>query len=397
MVYAGRVGTGFTDRQLQTIRAQLDTAIRSDPPFSGAAPKGRQHVWVKPALVAEVNFTEYTRDGHLRHPAFVRLREDKPLSECVRDDVPPPQLEAEPDEAARPKPQIRVTRPEKVFWPEEGYTKGDLVAYYRAISPWLLPYLRERPLVLDRYPDGITGKSFFQKNAPEFAPDWVRTEQVWSEDSDKETEYFICDDEETLVYLANSAAIPLHAWASRLPSLQAPDWCILDLDAKDAEFGDVIKIARAIRKLCRSIELPTFIKTSGASGLHVLIPLAGNCTFAQSRQLAQIVATVVSQKMPEIASIARRPASRKGRVYIDFLQNGHGRLLVTPFSVRPLPGATVSMPLRWSEINSKLSPAKFTIKTATRRMERLKEDPLLDVLEAEPDLATALARLAELV
>ncbi|MEZ5332469.1 MAG: hypothetical protein R2991_10555 [Thermoanaerobaculia bacterium] len=223
----------------------------------------------------------------------------------------------------------------------------------------------------------------------------MRTEAVWSDDSGNDTRYFVCDDEETLVYLANSAAIPLHVWSSRLAAIQAPDWAILDLDAKDAKFTDVVRVARALRELCRAIGLPCYAKTSGATGMHVLVPLGGQCTHEQSKQLAALLAQVVARQLPEISSIARGPAHRKGRVYVDFLQNGYGKLLVAPFSVRPRPGAPVSTPLRWSEVTAKLDPARFTIESVPRRLARLKSDPLLPVLAERPDLPAALERLAE--
>jgi bifunctional non-homologous end joining protein LigD len=395
MTWVGRVGSGFTDRQLADLRDRLEAFRLSAPPAIKDLPSGSEHVWVEPRIVVEVRFTEYTREGHLRHPVFLRVRDDKTVSDCVRADLPPPP-QAAGDIAARQRdrPRVQITRPGKVLWPAEGYTKGDLIAYYRAVAPHLLPYLRNRPLVLDRYPDGIEGKSFFQKNAPEFAPEWVRTAPVWSDEAGSETRYFVCDDEETLIYLANSAAIPLHIWASRLASIQAPDWSILDLDAKDASFADVVKVARALHALCKAIDLPCFAKTSGATGLHVLIPLGGRCTHEQSRQLAALLAQVVARQLPEIASIARGPAHRKGRVYVDFLQNGYGKLLVAPFSVRPRPGAPVSTPLRWNEVTARLDPGRFTIESLPRRLDRLARDPLLPVLDERPDLAAALERLA---
>jgi bifunctional non-homologous end joining protein LigD len=394
MRYAGRVGTGFSGQQLDALRARLEPFRRPQPACVGAPSKGAEHRWVEPQLVAEVRYTEFTRDGHLRHPVFVRLREDKSVAECERDDEPPtPQVEQ--TAAAAPPLKVPISRPEKLFWPEEGITKGDLIGYYRAVAPSLLPFLRDRPLVLDRYPDGYRGKSFFQKNAPAFAPDWVRTEAVWSGDADKETTYFICDSIEMITYLVNSGAIPFHIWSSRLPSLQSPDWCILDLDAKDADFGDVVTIARAIHRLCRDIGLPTAVKTSGATGMHVLIPLGGLCTHDQSKQLALLLAQHVSQQLPDIASVARSPGRRQGLVYIDAIQNGYGKLLVAPYSVRPRPGAPVSTPLHWREVNSKLDPAAFTVRTVPPRLERQRRDPWRDVLSQRPDLPGALARLAE--
>jgi len=396
LTYAGRVGTGFNSRQLDSLRAQLEPFRRPKPAFAGAPKQTAEHHWVEPQLVAEVSYTEFTRDGHLRHPVFVRLREDKEIRDCDRDDLPPaPKLEQQP-EPAKPL-KVAISRPEKVFWPEEGITKGDLIGYYRAVAPSLLPYLKDRPLVLDRYPDGYQGKSFFQKNAPAFAPEWVRTEPVFSGDEEAETSYFVCDSIEILTYLVNSGAIPFHVWSSRLPNLQNPDWSILDLDAKDAEFEQVVVVARAIHRLCSEIGLPTVAKTSGATGMHVLIPLGGQCTHDQSKQLAFLLAQLVSQQLPKVASVARSPSRREGLVYIDAIQNGYGKLLVSPFSARPRPGATVSTPLHWREVTSRLDPAKFTVCNLPARLARQRSDPWKEVLTSRPDLASALSRLAKLL
>ena len=393
--YVGRVGTGFNDRQLDALRGELEPFRRDTPACEGKMPKGEEHVWVEPRMVIEARYTEYTRDGHLRHPVFDRMRQDKQVSDCLRDDLPPAPTEAELEVSREEPARARISRPEKLFWKEEKISKGDLIGYYRSVAPQLLPYLADRPLVLDRYPDGYQGKSFFQKNAPSFAPAWVRTEAVWSDDSDTETSYFVCDNIEMLTYLINSGAIPLHIWSSRLLAAQAPDWCILDLDAKDAEFRYVIQVARAIRALCREIELPAFIKTSGATGMHVLLPLGGQCTHEQSKQLAYLLAQLISQQLPEVASVARSPSRREGRVYIDAFQNGHGKLLVSPFSVRPRPGAPVSTPLHWREVTSKLDPRAFTLESVPERLRRQRRDPWKGLLDLRPDLPAALARLAE--
>ena len=333
----------------------------------------------------------------LRQPVFLRFRDDKPPEECVLEGTEPVVHEPPAEPPPRPEPvvekRIAFSNLDKVFWPEEGYTKGDLIEFYRAVSPWLLPYLRDRPVVLTRYPDGIAGKSFFQKDAPGFIPGWVRTERMWSEHAQREIDYFICDDVETLIYLANLGTIPLHIWSSRVKTLQHPDWCILDLDPKGAPFEDVVAVSRTIRSLCEKMDLPCFAKTSGASGLHVLLPLGRQLTYEQSRSLGELMARVLCERLPEIATTTRAVGSRGGRVYIDYLQNGHGRLLAGPLSVRPLPGAPVSTPLKWTEVRKQLEPAAFTIRTVPPRLEKMKDDPLLAVLEEVPDLGGALARL----
>jgi len=405
LVYSGRVGTGFSDARLVEIRRALEPLRRDTPPCTGPVPQTRGHTWVEPRLVCEVRFSEVTADGLLRQPAFLRLRDDKDPADCVREpaagasgaasgaaDEPPEPAAGEG--AAR---EVPFTNLGKVFWPGEGTTKGELVAYHRAIAPWLLPYLRDRPLVLTRHPDGIAGKSFFQKDAPTWVPDWVRTERMWSEHAEREVSYFVCDDVDSLLYVVNLGTIPLHVWASRVADLQHPDWCILDLDPKGAPFADVVALAREIRALCEEVELPAFPKTSGASGLHVLVPLGGRLTFEQCRMLAELLARIVVARRPEIATLTRRIADREGRVYVDHLQNGHGRLLVAPFSVRPLPGAPVSMPLRWREVSRRLDPTRYTIRNAPARMKRLGDDPLAPVLGETPDLEAVLARLAERV
>jgi len=247
--------------------------------------------------------------------------------------------------------------------------------------------------VLTRFPDGIKGKSFFQKDAPGFVPDWVRTERMWSEQAEREIDYFVCDDEPGLLYVVNLGTIPLHVWASRCASIDRPDWCVLDLDPKGAPFSDVIRVAQATHELCEDIQLPNYVKTSGSSGLHVLIPLAGQCRYDEARSLGELLARVIVAELPEISTITRQVSKRDGRVYVDYLQNGAGRLLVAPFSVRPLAGAPVSVPLRWSEVTEGLDIRSFTMDTVPARMRKLERDPLREVLTTTADLGGALERL----
>ncbi len=413
LVYAGRAGSGFSDQQLGDVRKSLAAAVRETPPCNGPLPwpphgdvpasrpipGAKDTTWVEPELVCEVKFKEMTDDGLLRQPVFVRFRDDKDPRECIRRGT----VAAGAPEAADDPPAPRVEQPrevvfsnlKKVFWPEEKYTKGDLINYYRAIAPWLLPYLKNRPLVLTRYPDGIAGKSFYQKDAPDFTPEWLRTVPIWSEDTQRDIRYFVCDDLETLLYVAQSASIPLHVWASRVDSLEQPDWCILDLDPKGAPFAHVVEVALTLHALCDELELPHYVKTSGSTGLHILVPLGRQCTYDQSRGLGELIARVVVEQLPEIATIVRQVRDREGKVYVDYLQNRHGQLLVAPYSVRPLPGAPVSMPLEWREVNGKLDITRFTMRNAPERMAKLGRDPVVPVLEARPDLGAVLDRLLQ--
>jgi bifunctional non-homologous end joining protein LigD len=424
LVYAGRVGTGFNDSQLMEIHERLQSQVRSTPPCFGPVtapdaeplpsdriPDTRTTTWVEPTLVCEVRFREWTPDGVLRHPAFLRMRGDKAPHDCERQGLSPATPEPPRDAAASVAPRedlpavpavpvqktVTISNPNKIYWPAERYTKGDLLAYYQAVSSWILPYLRNRPVVMTRFPDGIDGKSFYQKDAPEFAPEWVRTAAIWSEDTQRDIRYFVCDDEESLRYIVNLGSIPLHIWASRVGSLELPDWCVIDLDPKEAPFSDVIRAARVLHEICESIGLPNYVKTTGKTGLHILLPLGRQLTYAQSRTLGELLARVVLRDLRDIATITRHVTKRGDKVYLDYLQNRHGQLIVAPYSVRPLPGATVSMPLTWDEVDASLNPKAFTIKTAPARMAQLGNDPVVAVLEQKPDLEAVLQRLAEML
>jgi bifunctional non-homologous end joining protein LigD len=404
LIYCGRAGSGFTEEQLTSVRATLDALRRPEPACAGTLPQEPGTAWVEPRLVCEVEFTEWTEEGLLRQPVFLRFRDDKNPEECVAQaTLDPPTNEADPRPRSR-KPSvvdaeersIDLTNVEKVFWPEDGYTKGDLLEYYRTIAPQILPYLADRPLVLTRFPDGIAGKSFFQMDAPRFVPEWIRRERRWSEQAEREIDYFVCDDEESLLYLVNLGTIPLHIWSSRVSDIEHPDWCVLDLDPKGAPFADVVEVAQATHRLCDRLGLPNFVKSSGSSGLHVMIPLGCQCRHDEARSLGELLARLVTAELPDITTVARQISRREGKVYIDYLQNGTGRLIVAPFSVRPLPGAPVSAPLRWSEVTPDLDIRRLTIRTMPARVRKMRRDPLTEILRASPDLGAALERVQSL-
>jgi len=402
LAYVSKVGTGFDEVGLKSLWEKLQPLARATPPFdTGEIPKGRSHHWVEPKLVCEVRFSDWTQDGGIRHPIFMGLRSDKRPEECRREaPLALPQDDAQTAVPAAPPPAargdlertVKLTNLRKIFWPADGYTKGDLVAYYDRVAPLILPYLRDRPLVLTRYPDGITGKSFFQKDAPEFAPAWVRTERVYSKDAGRDIDYFVVDDAASLRYVANSGAIPLHLWASRLTSVERPDWLVLDLDPKGAPFTDVVKVAQALHRILDDLELPSYPKTSGATGLHILIPLGARYIYDEVRTFARLLAVLGVEAEPDISTIARPLHARGGKVYIDFGQNGHGQTIVAPFSLRPLPGAPASCPLMWSEVTARLDPARFTMTTLPKRFDKM-ADPLVPVLTGTIDMAATVARI----
>ena len=436
LVYVTKVGTGFDGAGIASIGKTMAPLARESSPFAKRSPGARGNHWVEPRLVCEVRFTEWTDDGGLRHPTFMGLRPDVRPEDCRREE--PVKLEAAVEEAidepsaesaetgeqgapkrsrrkssnstaagktpnrertqTPPRPAaaetVRVTNPGKVFWPADGYTKGDLVGYYETIAPKLLPYLRDRPVVLTRYPDGIEGKSFFQKDAPVYVPDWVRTEVIPHADVGRDIRYFVLEDLESLRYVANLGTVPLHVWSARIAALENPDWLILDLDPKEAPFAHVVRVARALKKILDELELTSFVKTSGATGLHVLLPMGQRYTHEETRAFARILAVLTVESVPEIATVTRAIHGRSGKVYVDFGQNGRGNTIVSPYSVRPLPGAPASCPIRWDEVNARLDPARFTIRTIPKRFEEM-DDPLTGVFGDAIDVASTLAKIQE--
>lgn len=386
--YAGNVGSGLDERTIDALLPELEALQVNEPACTNLPqplPAGTR--LVEPRVCCEVRYTEVTGSGRLRHPTFEGLRGDVSPAECVapgaRDEAVAP-----PAPPAPVSQELRITRPEKVFWPEQGYTKGDLLAYYEAAWEWIGPYLRDRPVVLTRYPDGIDGKNFFQKNAPEFTPSWVERRNIDG------TDYFICNELRTLLYVINSGAIPLHVWSSRIATLERPDWLILDLDPKQAPFADVVRIARCIYGLLCDLGAPCYAKTSGQDGLHVLVPLAAALEHDDARALGEVLARAVVAELPDIATVTRPVAARGDKVYVDYGQNGRGKLIAAPFSVRPRGGAPVSTPLRWSQVTSRLDPARWTIRTSLREMRR-NGDPLRPVLEEAVDVPALLQALGE--
>jgi len=424
-----RVGSGFDDAMQDQLWRQLQPLARKDSPFGDTGPNTRADHWVEPKLVCEVRFTEWTSDGGLRHPIFMGMRVDRKPEDVRREgertgdgDSP---VAADAEVAANDDVRgdgaggggvpgasggvaggrggaaadaeariVRLSNLKKVFWPEEGYTKGDLVAYYDAVAPLMLPYLADRPAVLTRYPDGIKGKSFFQKDAPVFVPDWIRTESVYSKDSDRDIKFFVIDDAETLRYVANMGTIPIHMWSARAGSLEKPDWLVIDFDPKGAPFAHVVESARALHDLLEELDLPSYPKTSGATGLHVMIPLGRNYTHEECKTFARLLATLVQHAKPDITTLARPLHARGGKVYVDWGQNGHGITIVAPYSLRPVPGASASCPLKWSEVNGKLDPANYNLRTLPKRFEKM-DDPLAGVLGKGVDMGVAIAAIEE--
>lgn len=288
---------------------------------------------------------------------------------------------------------VKVTNLDKIFWPKEKYTKGDLIDYYRQVSKFILPYLKDRPQSLNRHPDGIDGESFFQKDVEHMPPSWVKTAKVYSEANESYINYLVIQDEASLVYAANLGCIEINPWFSRLGHLDRPDYLVLDLDPLDISFKYVIEVALMVKKCLDKAGAKSYCKTSGATGLHVYVPLGGKYTYEQAKHFAKEIAVLVNKKLPKITSIERMPNKRRHKIYLDFLQNRKGQTLAAPYSIRPKPGAPVATPLRWSEIKPGLDPQKFTIKTIFAHLKK-HGDLFAPVLGKGVDLKKALRRLS---
>ena len=388
LVYAGSVGTGFDGRKLTALAKTMEPLARKTSPFREPPKTDTPAHWIEPKLVAEISFAEWTRDGLMRQPVFIALRGDKDPHDVKRERV-------EPVEAEKPKPvrashaakrttetveigghSLVLSNDAKVLWPEDGYTKGDLIRYYRAVAPYILPHLERRPLTMQRYPDGIHGESFFEKHAPRGFPSWVETVSVPSDSGRRDSiQFLVCNDEATLVWVANLASIVLHVWTSRVDSLDVPEFIFFDLDPHDGcTLATLAKVAVGLRDTLAEIGLTPLVKSSGGSGLHVAIPLELHYTYEAAKAFAELVARHLHARMPDLTTLQRMPAKRPlGTVYLDYVQVGKGKTLVSAYSARPRAGAPVSMPLDWSDIESLVRKraketegefARYTIKNA---------------------------------
>jgi bifunctional non-homologous end joining protein LigD len=381
LIYIGHSGGGFDEQTLHDLHDRLLPLVQQESPFSEKVVPNMPVQWVKPELVCEVAFAEWTSEGVMRQPVFQGLREDKEASAVIREtlptaitqDVPSPVLQSPRNErdlmvGGR---RIRMSNLEKVFWPDEGLTKGDVVDYYRTVAPYILPHLKDRPESLYRTPNGIREPGFFQKDMKDLNADWLVTERLFSESQDKTITFLICQDEATLVYMANLGCIEINPWLSRLGSLDRPDYMVIDLDPEQIGFDKVIETALAVKEVLERAGSPSFPKTSGATGMHIYVPLGGQYDYETAARFAHLIATLVYNLTPGFTSLERSPAKRQGKVYLDFLQNRRGQTLAAPYSVRPRPGATVSTPLRWDEVKAGLDPREFTICTTPERLKKL--------------------------
>jgi bifunctional non-homologous end joining protein LigD len=378
-LYIGHAGGGFTQDNLEFIYLKLKPLITKNSPFKIPPKTNTPVTWVTPKLVCEVEFSEWTDEGAMRQPVFLGLREEKNPKEVVREktgeEFELKSLESEADERESTiyisGKKIKVLNLDKIFWPEEGYTKGDLVEYYKKISKYILPYLKGRPESLNRHPNGIAEKSFYQKNVSQLTAEWLETTEIYSETNKKNVEYFICNDEASLIYLANLGCIEINPWFSRIGSIDNPDYAVIDLDPVEISFDEVVKTAIVTKDVLDKAKAKSFCKTSGATGLHIYIPFKAKYDYDIARNFTHLICRIINGRIPKITSLERNPDKRKGKVYLDYLQNRQGQTLAAPYSLRPRKNAPVSTPLMWDEVKAGLNPEKFNIKTIHKRLEKI--------------------------
>ena len=363
LVYVGNCGTGFSDAVIDDLAERLAPLRRGSTPFAvePAMPKVRKGdvVWVEPRLVCEVEFAEWTHDGHLRAPSFQGLRESKPRSL----------------ERRRGSRTLKLSNPDKVFWPATGITKGDLLAYYETVAPVLIPHLRKRPFTMRRYPDGAEGKVFFQKDAPSHMPNWIPTftTEVTTRAKPRETRTIrmpLVNDELALLWMVNMGCIDMNAWYSRVDRPDRPDFVLFDLDpSADVGFGETVQVALLVKQALDELGLRAYPKTSGSDGIHVLVPIERRYTYGQTRDFSAAVADAIARSNPGLATTEWKKSNRRG-VLIDANQNGQGKTIASTYSVRPEPGAPVSTPLEWHEVSETLNPLAFTMDAVLERVRR---------------------------
>ncbi|HVY73481.1 MAG TPA: DNA ligase D [Puia sp.] len=425
--YMGHTGSGFDDKELKSLYARLKPLIIKDCPFKVPPKTNMPATWVKPEFVCMIKYTETTRDGSLRHPIFAGLREDKHAKDEKNTRVvkapektrsskngSPAKKKTERVQAARApamrkasgsetpskgkatskksmasdqlvdpseknmtitvqRRELTVTNLSKIYWPEEKIRKGDLINYYHRMAEYILPFLKDRPQSLNRYPDGIKGEAFYQKNIGDKHPGWIETYRYRSE-SDGQIKYFlVARDEASLIYMANLGCIEMHPWNSRVRKPDNPDWCVIDLDpGKTNTFNQVIDVALEVKAFLDSFKITGYCKTSGATGMHVYIPLGAKYSYDQSRLFAEMLVTAIHQRLPKFTSLERNLAKRGNKMYLDYLQNRQIQTIAAPYSLRPRAGATVSMPLHWEEVRHGLKPSDFNINNA---LDRIREEP----------------------
>lgn len=413
LIYCGHTGTGFNRERIHEILERLEKITTRTSPFDKAPKTNMPVTWTKPELVCEIKYSEITNDGIFRHPVFMAIREDKEPEEVkspandlketsniinMKTTAPKKTKPSENEkEITLNRHKVKLTNQDKVYFPKDGITKGEVMEYYQSVADYILPHLKNRPLSLNRFPNGIEEQNFYQKEAGDNIPDWIKTTQVYSESNDKDIDYIYCNDKATLAYLNNLGCIDMNPWNASLPDLEHPDFLVLDLDpSKKNTFDDVIETALQVNEVLKSVKIEGYCKTSGSTGIHIYIPMGGKYDFDQVKDFAHILMKKVHDRLPEITTLERSLQKRDDKkIYLDYLQNRSGQTLASTYSIRPKEGASVSMPLEWNELKKGLKPTDFNIHNALERIE-VKGDLFKPVLGKGIDMMKALEMLGDI-
>lgn len=395
--YIGNCGTGFNDKYLKVIHEKIFALKTEDKPFNNKVNQEKNVTWIKPEIVCELVYTEWTNDGHLRHPVFKSLRDDK-LSEAAKEEKHTLMKDKTTDSEIIRKignKEVKLTNLDKLYWKKENITKGDLISYYESVSESILPYLKNKPLSLNRHPSGIEGPSFYQKDMDtDQIPEWAKTVKVYSENNDKIIDYLVCNDLASLLYMVNLGCIEVNPWLSNYQKPENPEFMVIDLDPDGNSFHEVAEVALVVKDVYDKMNIVSYIKTSGSSGLHIYVYIASVYDYDFVKKFAEFIAQKVHEKLPDLTSLERNISKRKNKIYIDYLQNRRGQTIVAPYSVRPKPHATVSYPLDWSEINADLDMRNYHIKNVPQLI-KTKKNAWKNIKIEKNDLKKVLKSLGE--
>ncbi|PWV53638.1 DNA ligase D [Chitinophaga sp. S165] len=383
--YVGNCGGGLNGALINELYEKMQPYRQKTSPFKEKIRTNTPVTWIKPELVCQVKFSSWTSDRHLRQPIFLGLRKDKPAKEVHKETAKSTKMatkkaavNATASTAVKHEKErvvtlngkkVTLTNQQKLYWPDEKISKGTLLDYYLEMADYVLPFLKDRPLSLHRFPNGINDAGFYQKDIDtESAPDWLKTIQLHAASASRDVDYLVCNNAATLAYMVNLGCIEINPWLSRVKNLDNPDYLVLDLDPENIAFKHVVETALAIKELLDQLGAKAFCKTSGASGLHIYVPTGGKYNYETCRLFAEYVAKQVQQQLPDITSVIRTKSKRNKKVYIDYMQNSRGQTIASPYSVRPKPGATVSAPLNWDELTDDLAISDFHIGNMADRL-----------------------------
>lgn len=402
LVYIGNCGTGFDQAALKNIYNLMSALVSDKKPVNEKVKQERNITWLKPELVCEVTYSEWTADRNLRHPVFKGLRDDKTKENVVMEipeNTPTPSKNGKETvstekELSFGNKKVKLTNLNKLYWKNENISKGQLIDYYTSVADYILPYLKDRPLSLNRHPNGIDAPGFFQKDLDtDQIPKWIKYAPLYSESNNKDIDYLICNDLATLLWMTNLGCIEINPWLSSYKKPENPLFAVMDLDPNDVDdFGEVVRVALTAKSILEQMGIKSYIKTSGSRGLHIFIHIGGKYDYEISKNFIQYLGHIIMNQHPETTSLERSPSKRKNKIYLDFLQNRRGQTIAAPYSVRPKPGATVSTPLDWAEVTEDLNIKQFTIFNTLERIKQ-KGELWADITSYTADLKKALKSL----